>query len=371
MSSVLLFILIISFLVIIHELGHFFAAKKVGVTVEEFGIGLPPRIFGKHFKKTLFSINLLPFGGFVKLKGEEELNEDKDSFESKTPWQRAFIIVAGVAVNFIFALIIIQFVLINRDFKSDYFPIIEGVKPSFGKIEVVNGLIAGFVDGSKLDKDQIKNGDYIYSVNQTIVTSNDQLKNIISSSTQNNANIVVKNIKDGSIVKEFNVELIQKDEKKYLGIYLGEAGRVVYEGNLRYASGILQSLNIVEQSFKSLGKLINSAVKNKDASIVSDNVSGPIGIYSVVASINKNSNSIINLEILDLIGMLSLSLAIMNILPIPAVDGGRMVFIVYEIIRKKKVNPELELSVNKYGMLFLLVLLVLITYKDISHIISK
>lgn len=371
MSSVLLFILILSFLVIIHELGHFFAAKKVGVKVEEFGIGLPPKIFGKVFNKTLFSINALPFGGFVRLKGEEEVNEDKDSFESKTAWQRAFIIVAGVVVNFVFAVIVIQGVLIARDFKSDYFPIISGVKPSFGKIEVVNGLVSGFVSESKLDKNQIKSGDYIYSVNQNIVTSNDQLKQLVNASEQNNANIVVKNLKDGSIVKDINVELIQKDGKKYLGVYLGEAGRVVYEGNLRYVSGLLQSMNIVEHSFKSLGVLISSAIKNNDASIVTDNVDGPIGIYSVVASINEKNKSVINLEILDLVGMLSISLAAMNILPIPAVDGGRLVFIIYEIIRKKKVKPEIEMAVNKYGMLFLLILLVLVTFKDISHIIGK
>jgi regulator of sigma E protease len=371
MSSVLLFIGIISFLVIIHELGHFFAAKKVGVKVEEFGLGLPPKLFGKKFGGTLFSFNALPFGGFVRLKGEEVEDSGVDSFESKTPYQRAFIVLAGVLTNLVFAVILLQVILFYRDFKTDYFPVIADIKPSFGKVETTSGLIAGVLPESKLDREQIKSGDYVYSVNQVVVTSNEQLKENVTNTQGETANIVIKNLRDRSIVKEISAPLIQKDGKNYLGIYLGEAGRVTFEGNSRYYAGVLQSMNVIEQSYKAMGMLINQSIKNNDPSIVTNNVEGPIGIYSVVNTINQNNKSVINLEILDLVATLSLSLAIMNILPIPAVDGGRLVFIVYEMIRKKRVHPNFELAVNKYGMLFLLGLLIIVTFKDITHLFGN
>lgn len=371
MSSILLFFGIISLLVIIHELGHYFAAKKMGVKVEEFGLGLPPKLFGKQFGETFFSFNALPFGGFVRLKGEEEHNNETDSFESKKPSQRAFIIIAGVLMNLILGILIFQGTLLARDFKSEYFPIISNIKPSFGKLELVSGLIAGLSDESKLDKNALKNGDYVFSINQIEVSSNDQLKQLVNNSTSDNVVIVIKNIKDGTLVKEVNVPLINKDGKKYLGIYLGEAGRVVYEGNDRFISGILHSANVLKLSFQSLGLLIDQTIQTKDMSILAENVDGPVGIYSVVDSINQNNTSIINLDILDLIAILSLSLAVMNILPIPAVDGGRLVFIVYEMISRKKPNPKFELAVNKYGMLFLLGMLILVTFKDVTNIFSR
>lgn len=371
MSSILLFFGIISFLVVIHELGHFLMARKFGIKVEEFGLGLPPKLFGKKIGDTVYSFNALPFGGFVRLKGEEETSQDLDSFESKPAYQRALVIIAGVAMNLILGIVIFQSVLSLRDFKSEYFPIIGDIKPSLGKLEITSGFIAGISDTSKLDKNIIKSGDYIYSVNQTVITSNSQLKELINSSQGDSVSLVIKNIKDRTIVKETNVDLVSRDGKKYLGVFLGEAGRVVYEGNERYFAGFLHSYNIIQLSLNSIGMLFNQAVESRDISVLSENVDGPVGIYSVVDSINQNNSSIINFDILNLIALLSLSLAVMNILPIPAVDGGRLVFIIYEMVRRKKVNPNFELAVNKYGMLFLLGMLILVTFKDLSQIFIK
>ena len=117
--------------------------------------------------------------------------------------------------------------------------------------------------------------------------------------------------------------------------------------------------------------MIGKAIQHNDSTIVTDNVSGPVGIYRVVDSISSNSNSIISLELLNLVALLSLSLAFMNILPLPALDGGRLVFVVYEMITKRKPNPKYELAVNKVGMLLLLAMLVAVTFKDVSQLISK
>jgi len=371
MESLILFIVIISFLVLIHELGHFLAAKKIGVKVEEFGLGLPPKILGKKFKGTEFTLNFLPFGGFVRLKGEEELNSDEDSFESKGVYKRAFVVVAGVMMNLLLAIFIYQFTLHVRDYKSDYFPILGDIRPAFGQLEVTSGLISGLTEDSRLSKDFLTGGDYISSVNDVRITSNTQLGELVSSSQSNSVGIVIKNLRDTSIVKETQVELVQKDGNKYLGIFLSEAGRVSYENTNPILVGILHSFNISKLSLESLGLLISKSIERNDLSIVSDNVAGPVGIYSVVDAIKDNNETIFSLDILELVAMLSLSLAIMNILPIPAVDGGRLVFLVYEMILRKRISPKVELAVNKFGMVFLLALLISITVKDISNLFFK
>jgi regulator of sigma E protease len=370
MGSLFLFIGIISFLIIIHELGHFFAAKKIGVKVEEFGLGLPPKIWGKKYKETEFTLNFLPFGGFVRLKGEEELSDDSDSFESKGVYQRAFVVVAGVLMNLLLAVIIYQATLHIRDYRSDYFPILGNIKPYFGDLEVTSGLISGLTDESKIDKTRIAGGDYIYSINNNLVTSNTQLRELVNNSQEGRAFLVIKNLRDTSLVKEFEVELTEKDSKKYLGIYLGEAGRVSYDNTNPLLVGVLHSLNIAKLSLESLGLLISKSVENNDISIVSDNVAGPVGIYSVVDSIKQSNESVFSLEIFELVAMLSLSLAIMNILPIPAVDGGRLVFLMYEMVLRKKLNSRVEMAVNRFGMLFLLALIISITVKDLSNLLN-
>lgn len=371
MGSLLLFIGIISFLVLIHELGHFLAAKKIGVRVEEFGLGLPPKIWGKKIKGTEFTLNFLPFGGFVRLKGEEVENLESDSFEVKGVYQRAFVVVAGVLMNFLLAIFIYQSTLHIRGYKSDFFPILGNIKPLFGNLETTSGLISGFTDESKLDKKIISGGDYIFSVNDNVITSNQQLKDLINNNSSENVNLVIKNLRDTTIVKEVNAQLISKDSKKYLGIYLGEAGRVNYQNTNPIFAGTLHSINIAKLSLDSLVLLINKSVEKKDITVVSDNVAGPVGIYNVVDAIKVQNKSFFSLDIFELVAMLSMSLAIMNILPIPAVDGGRLVFLVYEMIFRKRVNSKIEMAVNKFGMLFLLVLLISITVKDVSNLFFK
>ncbi len=372
MSSLMLFFGILSFLVLIHELGHFLAAKKSGVKVLEFGLGLPPKVIGKKFRDTVYSLNLLPFGGFVRLKGEEEAEEsDSDSFSVKSTSKRFFIIVAGVVMNFILAVVIYQGMLMYTNYKSQYIPMIMDFKPVIGNLEVKEGVIGGFSEKSKLNSKDFTPGDYIYSVNGTVVSSESQIRDEINKTNGNKAVVVFKNLRDLSLIKEFDVELIEENGKKFMGVALGKVGNLVYEGNLRFIAGFAHSINVLSFTNSALGQMISMAIKNNDSSIVTDNVSGPVGIYTVVDTLSRDSDSIISLEILNLIALLSLSLAFMNILPLPALDGGRLVFVIYEMITRKKPNPKYELAVNKVGMLLLLAMLVAVTLKDVSQLISK
>jgi len=366
MVSFLLFALILSSLVVIHELGHFWAARKMGVKVEEFGIGIPPKIFGKKFKNTEYTINLLPIGGFVRLKGEEEHNEDKDSFESKTPSQRAFIVIAGVVMNLILAIVIFQGLLFSKNNLSDFIPIFPGMHAYFGKLDITHGVFK-VDESSKIDRTKVDNFDYIYSVNGNVITSNSDVSKFVNESTNEKVNIVVKNLRDTSIVKELEIETIKKNDKKYLGLLLSEVGRLNYQSEPIFFTGIMHAVNMTALSFTALGNIVDKAISTQDPTIISAGVGGPVRIYSVVDAVSQDSQSVLY-DMLNLVAVLSLSLAVMNILPIPAVDGGRLVFIIAEMVLRKRINPEFEMSVNKFGMIFLLILIVLITYSDLSII---
>jgi len=150
-----------------------------------------------------------------------------------------------------------------------------------------------------------------------------------------------------------------------------KAGRISYTGGLEAFAGIAHSVNVADLTFKSMGFLISRAFELNAPEIVTENVTGPVGIYRVVDLVATSGETPFNTEMIDLIALISLSLAIMNILPIPAVDGGRLVFIIYEIAFRRKPNPKFEMAVNKYGMLILLALMLAVTYKDIAQLISN
>lgn len=364
MASFLIFAIILSFLVVIHELGHFWAARKMGVKVEEFGLGIPPKLFGRKFKGTEYTFNALPIGGFVRLKGEEEHNSDSDSFESKSPAKRAFIIIAGVLMNLILAVVIFQGLLFSKNNVSDYLPLFPGMSTVFGKFEVTPGVFK--VDSSsKIDVSKLSNYDYIYSVNGNPISDNEQISKFVNESASNNVTLVLKNLKDTSIVKELDVEVLERDGKKFLGLYLSEVGRINYQSEPIFLTGIMHSVNMTVLSFNALGTLFTKAFEERDPTILSAGVGGPVRIYGVVDAVSQESSSVL-VDMLNLVAILSLSLAVMNILPIPAVDGGRLMFVLAEIISRRRINPEIEMAVNKFGMFFLLILIVLITYSDIS-----
>ena len=152
MMTLILFIIILSALVLIHEFGHYYVAKKTGVRVEEFGIGIPPRLFGKKIGETIYSVNLLPFGGFVRLSGEDGVDEDHleeaisdpENFLSKTPLQRAGIVVAGIVMNALLAVVLYYFFFFFTGFKSLTIPNMFDYEFKFGHVEQINTVVFGF-----------------------------------------------------------------------------------------------------------------------------------------------------------------------------------------------------------------------------------
>lgn len=353
--TILIFILIIALLIIIHELGHFIAAKKSGVLVEEFGFGFPPRIFSIKRGETVYSLNLLPFGGFVKVYGEEYHEESKISdklkdrgFIYKKPWQKSLIIIAGIAGNFILAWVLISYIFT------------QGVPIPTNKVIVENAQI-----NSPAQKAGIKKNDVISKivVRNTAynLTSTSELIDLTSKFA---GEPMILEIKRGSEKVQVSLTPRKNPPKNQ-----GPLGIVITSTTFRtyawyeapfYAFG--ETLNRTKQITIGLFQVLGQVFTFQKPSV---EVAGPIGIAQLTGQVVKHGGSIIP----EFIAMLSLNLAVINILPFPALDGGRLTFVLYEWVTRKRVNRNFERYVNTFGIIILLSLAVIISINDIVKLV--
>jgi len=380
MLTLIIFFLILSLLVLIHEFGHFFTAKRFGIKVEEFGFGLPPRIFGVQRGETLYSINALPFGGFVKLLGEEAPEPTLDSasgttldprsFVAKSPLKRAVVLVAGVTMNVLLgvALYYVFFTLTN--FKSLTMPLLADYNFRFGQEERINTVVSGFSENSNAQTAGLKIGEAIIEINNKPVYTLDSLRAEVAGKPNQKVKVLAMDVIDlERPVRTVEVQtIVNENGEGVLGTYLTEAVTLSYQGSNRIFAGFMHAYNVMAYSGATFGSLIKTAFVERDVSGVSSSVSGPIGVIGVVSGILDYGGKEAVLGLIDLVALLSLSLAFLNILPFPALDGGRLVFVVYEGITQKTISPRVENALHKWGMLVLLSLIVLVTIKDLSSV---
>lgn len=362
--AIIVFIIILSLLVMIHELGHFLMAKRAKIGVEEFGFGLPPRLWGKKIGETIYSINWLPFGGFVRLVGEDSVSQKaqpKNSFQTKTILQRSLVVVAGVGMNLLLAVIIFYVVLFALGFKVSL-PLLVEHKFMFAD-QSRQVLVMEVAGGSQADKAGMKMGESILAVDGVQIDSTTQLQNIIRSSGDKMLAITLENpVNNMQRMVEAMPKYNDQTKTAVLGIGLGELGVLKYETfGQKLFSGFTHSYNITVYSVKVFAQLVGFALKEHNIAPVSEGVSGPVGI----AQITSQAVSLGFLSVLQLVGLLSLNLALINILPIPALDGGRFFFIIIEAVTKKRVNPKFEKWAHSIGFAVLLGLIVLVTFNDI------
>ncbi len=368
MISIIIFIVILSILVLLHELGHFLMAKRAGIGVEEFGLGLPPRIWGKKIGETIYSVNWLPFGGFVRLVGEDPQDKSvkaKNSFYQKSILQRSLVVVAGVFVNFVLAVLIFYVVVFALGFRVSVPLLIEH------KFKFVNETRQVFVvdvsKDSQADKAGIKGGEAIVAVEGQEISSIGQLQQVIRASADKELALTLENPvnnqrREVSATPTFSESL----KAPALGVGLGELVVLNYQTlPQKVFSGFIHSYNTTEYSFKVFKELIGFAIRERTIEPVSEGVSGPVGI----AQITSQAVSLGAVSTLQLMGLLSLNLAILNILPIPALDGGRFFFIIVEAITRRRVYPQVEKWAHSIGFALLLALIVLITYNDILKLL--
>lgn len=375
--TIIIFILTLLFLVVIHELGHFLMAKKFGIKVEEFGFGIPPRAWGKKIGETLVSINWLPLGGFVKLLGEDLpagrqvklILENKRSFASQAVWKRIIVVVAGVAMNFLLAFILFYFILFFQGFKVSLPLLIDHQFAGVSQENQINVFVADISKDSPAEKAGLKQGEIIASVNgEQITKSNDLItksKNLLGQEIK----LVVF---DSEKITSREVIIIPRKNPPIgegpLGVALAQVG----VANLEYStnsqkilSGPVHSWNLIAYSGKILGNLIGSSIQTKNLEPVSHSVAGPVGITSTVNTILTESVNPF-MAYVNFIALLSLNLAVMNVLPFPALDGGRLFFLLIEAVTRKKVHAGLEKCIHTIGMAILLTLMLLVTFSDIK-----
>ena len=349
--TIIVFLVILSIIIFVHEIGHFYTARKLGIGVEEFGFGFPPRIFGIKKGKTLYSINLIPLGGFVKIKGESgEHKEDKDSFTNQPIHKRSIVLFAGVFMNWILAFVL---------FSIGYFiglPAILGDDITNAKITDQKIQIIEVYPGSAAENN-FKIGDIILSVNNEDFIKTERLQQYLKENQDNEFNFKIKRGRD-----QFDIVLNSKEipgsmGQKVIGIGMVNSGMVSYPWYRAPIEGFKTTVNITYVIFKALVQLIGNLISGGGAA----DISGPIG----VAIFTGRAISLGWIYVLQFAALLSINLAIINILPIPALDGGRLLFLLIEKIRRKPNDQKTEAIIHNIGFSLLMLLIILITYKDI------
>lgn len=358
MLGAITFIIILLILVVIHELGHFLAAKKNGVYVEEFGIGFPPRAIAKKIGETIYTLNWLPLGGFVKLYGEEYHEEDKlekkakvpanRAFVNKTPLQKAIIITAGVFMNFVLGWVIISYLF------TVGIPVPNGVSI----LEVQNNSPAQTVGLQKDDKiiSVQKDGETI-DISATY--------ELIRATTRYAGESVEMTIERGG--KEQTVTLeARANPPKDQGAFGIVINQIVEEKKYPWYTapfyGLMRAYEMTRMIAVEILKIPYQLIVRQKTDV---EFSGPVGIAKVVGEARQYG---IN-PLLEIMSLLSLNLAVINILPFPALDGGRLMFIFYEWITKKRPNQNFEKYLNLAGIIILLSLSAVITIYDILRIL--
>lgn len=374
MITAILFLAILSVLVLVHEGGHFLAAKKAKILVEEFGFGYPPKIWSKKIGETIYSINWILFGGFVKLYGEEieKKAKKKSAFWAKSKKARTSVIVAGVLANFILA--IFCFSIIYS---------FSGIPTKTEKVKVI-----AIAKDSPAEKNGIKPEDEIISVDDEKINNLERFTELVRQKKGQSIKLMLERKKDNPCLEKVlgggpSSGGFSCQEGKLILFITPRENPPENEGPLGVA---VSNIDILKYPFWQMpvrgtiegfkeaigwGLLIVNSLKKMVIDLVTQgmipkDIAGPIGIFQITSGVAQSGI----LAILQFVGILSVNLAVVNILPIPAFDGGKIMFILYEVITKKRPRPEVERWVNTIGMIFIILLIILITINDVARIID-
>jgi regulator of sigma E protease len=360
--GILLGLVVLVFLVVIHELGHALVARRNGVVVEEFGIGFPPRAWGKKLKNgVLFSVNWLPLGGFVKMQGESDDSKKKGDYGAASLWAKTKILLAGVLINYIAAAVIfiVLYAIGIPKVLPDQFYVATDSKLSNASLTV--GTVS---KGSPAEKAGIKVGDTITRIGNMPVDEFSDVTGFTAANAGKTVTITYKH--DGGAVTR-QVTLRPESEKKQGLLGVGASSRdiqTITSGWSSVPSGIVFTGQVTLATLQGLGELVGN-LGHANFQAASESVSGPVGIFGSIFP-NALKGGIV--WILLTTGLISLSLAIMNTLPIPALDGGRwFVTMIFRVLRKP-LPKELEEKIHGTGFLVLIGLILLITVLDVGKL---
>lgn len=327
-AAIFVFLMVILF----HEFGHFIAAKSVGIKVNEFSIGMGPKIFQRQKGETKYSVRVLPIGGFVSMEGEDEDSQDPRSFNRAKPWARIITVAAGAIMNFVLAVIVLIIVSYN--------------------IGIPTTTVLDTIENSPEERVGILSGDIIKSINGVEVDDWNSIVDRVGNSNPEDE-MVVRVIRDGETL-DFTLKptVSEEDNRVIIGIM------PKYEKSISaaIAGGLSETSHMFQIMFNFIKMIFRGQVKTGD-------LTGPVGVIYTIGEAAKYG--LINL--LYLMGFISVNLGVFNLFPLPALDGSRIVFILIELIRGKPINPEKEGYVHFIGFILLMLLMIVVTYTDINR----
>lgn len=352
LTTLIVFIIVLGLLVFVHELGHFITAKKSGCQVDEFGFGFPPRLFGIKRGETIYSINWIPLGGFVKIVGEDGDNEQNPrSFSAKPIWQRLLILAAGVGMNVVLAAVLLS-IAYMIGFPSELKDTDTNVKDA--KIQIV-----AVTEQSPAKDAGIEPGDEIKTIASVPVETVAQVQQLIEENKG----------------KETPVDVIRAGEIKHLamtprenppegegalGIGLARIGTISYSIPQAIVQGVKLTWYMTKEIVLAFGGMIANLFTTGK---FKGDLAGPVGIAVLTGQAVKLGF----VYVLQFAALLSINLAIINVLPFPGLDGGRAFFVIVEGIRRKKMDKKVEGIIHGVGFSLLLIFMLIVTLKDISR----
>lgn len=341
MLSIITVIFFLLILILVHEFGHFLTAKKFRAYVEEFGIGLPPRIWGKKIGETIYSVNALPIGGFVKISGENreegigtKVPESRIFYNLKV-WKRFLILAAGVVMNFLFGWLLISLIFFVGSPKG---VIITQIQPN-----------------TPASQAGLKANDFVLGFN-----SADELVSFINSHKGKQVELKIQ--RSGEELSFSMVPRISPPKNEgALGVALSDLGQERLGFFKSIWEGLKASIGIFGMIFAGIFNLLKLAILGR-ASL--EAVAGPVGIVKITAQ----SSQLGFIYLIQLLALISINLAALNIFPFPALDGGRILFLLIEKIKGKPLPRKFEQYANAVGLALLLILMIVVTIKDVSKL---
>ena len=323
-AAIFVFLMVILF----HEFGHFAVAKMVGIRVNEFSIGMGPKLYQKKKGETDYTLRLLPIGGYVKMEGEDEASNDPRSFNKVPATSRIAVVAAGAIMNFVLAILVLTIV-------------------SYGAGMPTN-VIQETITESPAQQAGIKSGDAIISINDENISSwNKIVKSINASNPNEEMKITV--LRDGEKI-DFEVKPVVEENKTIIGIVPSSIQSI----SSAIRGGFEKTGMFLKLMFQFVGMIFKGQVSTKD-------LSGPVGVIHEVGQAAKYGF----LNLLYIMGFISVNLGFFNLLPIPALDGSRIMFLLIEIVRGKPVDAEKEGFFHFVGFVLLILLMIVVTYRDI------
>lgn len=402
MTTVLIFLLVLGLLVFVHEMGHFLVARRNGIKADEFGFGFPPRIFGLvrddedkkwrfilgsremnlkekvsvathsvgntvsseyspdelSYKHTIYSLNWIPLGGFVKIKGEDGEAKDADSFATKSAWIRIKVLAAGVTMNFLLAWVLISVVLM-AGFPQQ----VDPNEPVSGNRDI---QISQVLPNTPAEAMGLRFGDKILSIDEMTALSVAQVQEYIIAHKGQELSMKVQRGTQTLALKGMPRAEYPKNEGA-LGIGLGETEMKQYVWYKALPEGAVTTYHLTSSMVSGIFGILKGLVTGTHEGL--SDVSGPVGIAKLTGQVNDLGL----VYLLYFAAILSINLGIINILPIPALDGGRILFILIEVAKGSPVSQKVEGIFHQIGFMLLLLLMLLVTVNDFSkfHIFGR